>query len=191
MRILKTFKQVLLHEASIKSLSRIWQHTKESNIGMITAYRGEFDVRTNDSRNQKLAAELRSNGFGYIQVTGFYIENLGQEDEKPVTEKTFFVTSYANDNDKLKNFLVKMGAKYNQDSIFYKAADSEQATLIGTTAGRWSGLKTVVNVGKFVPQKLGMYYTKMKGDRKFTFESIEYPEGLMSKAYRQKLDGSK
>lgn len=187
MRILRTFKQKLLHEASIKSLSRIWQHTKESNIGLITAYRGEFDVKTNDSRNQKLAAEIRSNGFGYVQVTGFYIENLGQEDEKRVQEKSFFVTSYANDGDKLKKFLKKMGAKFNQDSVFYKAADSDQGVLIGTTSGRWPGINVEFAVGKFVPQKVGAYYTKMKGDRKFTFESIEYPEGLMTKAYREKF----
>lgn len=187
MNILRTFKQKLLHEASVRSLSRIWQHTKESNIGLITAYRGEFDAKINDMRNQKLASEIRENGFGYIQVTGFYIENLGQQDERKVQEKSFLITSYSNDNDKLKKFLIKMGKKYNQDSIFYKAAASENGVLIGTASGRWPGMNVEFTVGKFVPQKIGTYYTKMKGDRKFTFESVEYPETLMTKAYREKF----
>lgn len=187
MKILQSFKQRLLHEASIRSLSRVWQHTQTSNVGIITAFRGEFDIKTNESLNQKLAQEIRSHGFGYIQVTGFYVENLGQEDEKKVQEKSFLITSYANDNNKLKKFLIKMGIKYNQDSIFYKPASEEQGALIGTASGRWPGINVEVKVGKFNPQKIGTYYTKMKGNRTFTFESFEYPEGLMTKAYREKL----
>ena len=52
MKILKTFKQMLIHEGATRSLSRIWQHTKESNIAMITAYRGEFDKSQNEKRNR-------------------------------------------------------------------------------------------------------------------------------------------
>ena len=188
MKLIQSFKQRLLHEASVKSLSRIWQHTNESNIGMITAYRGELDLKKNEARNKELATLIRQAGFGYIQVTGFYIENLGQEDERKVQEKSFLVMSSANDSDKLRDFLIKMGVKFNQDSIFYKDATKDKGVLIGTASGRWPGLNTEVVAGRFTPQKLGTYYTKMKGDRKFTFESVECPQGLMPRALQEKLE---
>lgn len=184
---MQSFKQKLLHEASIRSLSRIWQHTTESNIGIMTAFRGEFDAAQNEKRNRELMSEIRAVGLGYTQVSGYYIENLGQEDEQKVQEKSFFITSTANDGGKLKNFLTRMGVKFNQDSVFYKSASSPSGILIGTASGRYPGLGTEVEVGKFSPQKVGQYYTRMKGDRTFTFESVDFPENLMSRHYREKF----
>lgn len=186
--MITTFKQQQLHEAS---LSRIWQHTRESNMGIITAYRGEFDIRQNEKRNKELMSAIRSAGFGFIPVTGFYVENPGQEDEQKVQEKSFVVLSSSNDSGKLRTFLIKMGIKFNQDSVLYKDASVDKASLIGTAQGRWPGLNNQVEVGKFVPQKIGTYYTKMRGHRTFVFESAELPESLMTKAYRQKIDSSK
>lgn len=186
--MIKSFKQQQLHEAS---LSRIWQHSHESNMGIITAYRGEFDVSQNEKRNKELVSSIRSSGFGFIPVTGFYVENPGQEDEKKVKENSFVVISSPNDSGKLRSFLIKMGIKFNQDSVFYKDASKEKAVLIGTAQGRWPGLNNQVEVGKFVPQKIGAYYTKMRGHRTFVFESVELPETLMTRAYREKIESSK
>ena len=179
-----TFKEQLLHESS---LSRIYQHSKESNIGIITAYRGDYSISQNESRNSNLMSDIRSAGMGYVSVTGHYIENKGSPEEKKVVEKSFIVISSANDSGKLKNFLKRTGAKYNQDSVLYKDSANEQAVLIGTAAGRWPGLDTEVEVGTWHANKIDSYYTQMKGHRSFTFESVESPEGLMSRAYRDKL----
>lgn len=178
-----TLLEKQLHESS---LSRIWQHSKDSNMGMITAYRGEFDVKENEKRNRELTGLIRSEGFGFIPVTGFYIENPGQEDEQRVQEKSFVVISSPNDNGRLRNFLIRMGIKYNQDSVLYKDASDEKAKLIGTTSGRWPGKNVEVEVGKFTPQKIGQFYTKMKGHRTFVFESVVLQENIMSRAYREK-----
>lgn len=180
------FNQHMINEAAIKSLSRVWQHTKNSNIGIITAFRGELKLEDNRKRNKQLSALIRQNGFGYFTVIGFYTENLGSEEEEKVQEESFVVISSANDAGKLKNFLMKMGEKYNQDSILYKAASEDDAILIGTAGGRWPGKGSIVKAGKWSPQKMGTYYTKMKGNRTFVFESVELPEGLMSRAYREK-----
>lgn len=179
-----TFKDKMLHESS---LSRIYQHSQESNIGMITAYRGDYSIKQNEERNSNLISDIRSAGFGYVAVTGHYIENKGTDKEQKVVEKSFIVISSANDSNKLKNFLQRTGIKYNQDSVLYKAASSEQAVLIGTASGRWPGLNTEVPVGTWHANKIDSYYTQMKGHRSFTFESVESPEGLMSRAYREKL----
>lgn len=179
-----TFKQQQIHESS---LSRIWQHSHESNMGIITAHRGEFDEKQNEKRNRELISAIRANGFGFIPVTGFYVENPGQDDEQKVRENSFVVISSPDDSGKLRTFLIKMGIKFNQDSVFYKDASKEKAVLIGTAEGRWPGLNNTIEVGKFVAQKIGTYYTKMRGHKTFVFESVELPENLMTRAYREKL----
>ena len=179
------FKEKELHESS---LSRIHQHTKESNIGMLTAYRGQYSVQQNEKRNSDLISDIRSAGFGYVPVTGFYIENPGTPEQQKVIEKSFLVISSANDSGRLKFFLKKSGAKYDQDSVLYKEASSEDAILIGTTSGRWPGMNTEINVGKWKPNSIGSYYTKMKGHRTFTFESVQAPEGLMSRGFRDIIE---
>jgi hypothetical protein len=179
-----TFREQMLHESS---LSRIYQHSQESNIGIITAYRGDYSIKQNEERNSKLMSDIRSAGFGYVSVTGHYIENKGAPEEKKVVEKSFIVISSANDSGRLKAFLQRTGAKYNQDSVLYKDSSADEAVLIGTASGRWPGLDTEVKVGKWHANKIDSYYTQMKGHRTFTFESVESPEGLMSRAYREKL----
>jgi len=178
-----TFKQNQLHELN---LGRIYQHSVDSNIGMITAFRGELDVDTNEKRNRELQTAIRTNGFGYVPVTGFYIENPGQEDELKVQEKSFLVISNKNDANKLKYFLMRMGAKYNQDSVLYKDHSGDKAILIGTTTGKWPGKNTEVEAGKFVAQKIGQFYTKMRNHKTFVFESVETPENLLTRAYKQR-----
>jgi hypothetical protein len=179
-----TFRDKMLHESS---LSRIHQHSKESNMGIITAYRGDYSKQQNETRNASLVSDIRSAGFGYVSVTGYYIENPGTPEETKVVEKSFVVISSANDSGRLKGFLKRSGEKYNQDSVLYKDAASDQAVLIGTAPGRWPGLDTEVKVGAWHANKIDSYYTQMKGHRTFRFESVESPEGLMSKAYRQKI----
>jgi hypothetical protein len=179
-----TFKQQQLHESS---LSRIYQHSQESNLGMITAYRGQYSVQQNEKRNSQLMSDIRSAGFGYVPVTGHYIENPGTPEEQKVIEKSFLVISSSQDSGKLKHFLQNVGVKYDQDSVLYKDSKSDEAILIGTASGRWPGLKVEVKVGKWKPNAIGSYYTKMKGHRTFAFESVEAPESLMSRGFREKL----
>lgn len=178
------FKERLLNEAS---LSRIYQHSTESNIGMLTAYRGQYSVKQNEDRNSKLKSDILSMGFGYVPVVGHYIENPGTPNEQKVKEQSFLVISSANDSGKLKNFLKRAGEKYDQDSVLYKDSSNEEAVLIGTASGRWPGLGQEEKIGKWHPNRIGTYYSQMKGHRTFTFESVEAPEGLMSRAYREKI----
>jgi hypothetical protein len=184
MGLLQKFKDKMLLESN---LSRIYQHTKESNIGIITAYRGEFDIKQNEERNKKLKSAIHSMGFGYIPVTGYYVENKGLPDERKVHEKSFILISHKDDGGRLRSFLIKMGIKFNQDSVFYKDQTSENGTIIGTAAGRHPGLNNVESVGKFHPQKIGTYYTQLKNKKTFVFESIVFLENLMSRAHREML----
>lgn len=180
-----SFKQQQLHESS---LSRIYQHSKESNMGMITAFRGQYSLDQNEKRNKNLVSDIRSAGFGYIPVEGYYVENPGTPEEQKVKEQSFLVISSANDSGRLKSFLQRSGVKYDQDSVLYKDASDDDAVLIGTAAGRWPGMNTTIKVGKWSANKIGSYYTRMKGHRTFTFESVEPPESLMSQGFREKIE---
>ena len=156
-------------------------------MGMITAYRGQYSIQQNQKRNSQLMSDIRSAGFGYVPVTGYYVENPGTPEEQKVVENSFLVISSANDAGRLKFFLHKSGVKYDQDSVLYKDASESEAILIGTAPGRWPGLNVEVKIGKWKPNSIGAYYTKMKGHRTFTFESVQVPEGLMSRGFREKL----
>jgi hypothetical protein len=154
---------------------------------MITAFRGQYDIKTNENRNTSLVSDIRTAGFGFVMVTGYYVENPGTKKERRVKEQSFLVISNGNDSGRLKAFLKTAGEKFDQDSVLYKDSSSDDAILIGTASGRWPGMNTEVKAGKWKPNAIGTYYTQMRGHRTFTFESVEVPEGLMSRAYRQKI----
>ena len=177
----------ILDEAS---LVRLWQHTQERNIGIITAYRGRYPVSENKKRNAQLQAEIRSAGFGFYKVEGHYIEGYGSEVSKDVKEQAFLVIGdKGNDNGKLKGILKKLGTKYNQDSVLYKSFDGK-GMLIGTqgkdedgNAVEFPGMGNEVSVGDFKPMKVSQFYSRMKG-KPFVFESYQEADSFMTAWFR-------
>jgi hypothetical protein len=161
------------------SLSRLYQHTLERNIGIITAFRGRYPVSENKARNAKLQAEIRAAGFGFYRVDGHYIEGYGSEVSKDVREQAFLVIGdTGDDRGRLKGFLRKAGTRYNQDSVLYKSFDGK-AVLIGTQGKdedgnpvEFPGLGKEFSVGEFKPMKVSQFYSKMKG-KPFVFESYQ------------------
>jgi hypothetical protein len=180
-----------LNEAS---LSRLWKHTQERNIGMVTAFRGRYTKGENLKRNSQLRNDIRAAGFGFYTVEGHYIEGYGSEKSKDVKEQTFLVIGdKGDDKGRLKGFLKKAGGKYNQDSVFYKSFN-DKAMLIGTQskdeeghAVEFPGLNVEFSVGTFNPMKMGQFYSKMKG-KPFVFESYEEAETFMTKWIRHIME---
>jgi hypothetical protein len=160
------------------SLVRLYQHTVDRNIGIVTAFRGRYPLPENRKRNGQLVTDIRAAGFGYYKLQGHYIEGYKTDKESDVHEEVFFIIGdKGNDNGKLKGFLKKAGAKYNQDSILYKQSDNKNAMLIGTQGKdedgnpvSFPGMGKEVSVGEFKPMKFGEFYSKMRG-RTFVFES--------------------
>lgn len=160
------------------SLVRLYGHTVNRNVGAISAFRGRYTLSENRTRNAKLASDIRSAGFGYYKMEGHYIEGYKTDKQKDVHEEAFFIIGdEGNDNGKLKGFLRKAGARYNQDSVLYKAFNNKNAILIGTQSAdedgnpvTFPGLGKEVSVGEFKPMRMGEFYSKMKG-KSFTFES--------------------
>jgi hypothetical protein len=176
------FKEYALHESS---LSRIFQHTKEKTIGMMTAFRKGYSREENLNRNKQLKSLIRSAGFGFINVEGHYIEDAGTTQAQKVIENSFLVISDKDDNGKLKGFLKIFGKRFDQDSVLYKEAESK-AVLIGTNSAAWPGLNKEVVVGDWRANKIGDFYSKMRGHRTFAFESVEVESNNFTLAYKTK-----
>ena len=97
--------------------SRITKHIND-NCFMISGCRGDKTEKENKQRTEQLAKDLRAEGLGFVRVLGGYIENKGEEDEREVTEESFFVPMPKNyDEDKFFDVAIELCKKYNQDSV--------------------------------------------------------------------------
>lgn len=180
--MLKKFKNYIKQSLQEINLSRLWDHTQNRTIGIVSACRGEHTEAENKNRTRKLEMDIRSAGFGFVKLTGYYVENLGKEDEVHVKEYPFLIIAEDSDKAKLKKFIVAVGKKYTQDSVLYKEA-SKDAHLIGTAAGVWPGLGKEESVGQWHPNRIGMFYSKMKNTKTFTFEEYKNPDSILTMAY--------
>ncbi|PNX46620.1 MAG: hypothetical protein BV459_06020 [Thermoplasmata archaeon M11B2D] len=164
------------------SFSRLFQHFQERPIGIITAFRRCNTREKNRERNRVLAKELRAAGYGFIRAHGYYPET-GDDGEKKKREEVFIVVGDVEDADgsKLQKKLTHLGYKWNQDSVFIKPANSDNAKLVGTQdidrdckVGEpvWPGRNKVARLGKWEPNKIGLFYSKMTG-RTFVFTLLD------------------
>jgi len=178
--ILENCNTYLINEAS---MVRLYQHTVERNIGIISASRGRYTKSENLDRSRKLESDIRASGFGFYRLEGHYIEGYKTDKAKDVKERCYLVIGEKMaDNGNLKGILKKLGSKYNQDSILYKPYNDKKAYLIGTQATDeegnsvdFPGLGREVSVGEFKPMKVGEFYSRMKG-KPFVFESYGVPK---------------
>jgi len=69
---MKTFKSHLKET----TLSRVFRHFQNKNIpvGIITAFRDEYDYKQNVKRNKALAGKIKKARYGYIYVDGHWQE---------------------------------------------------------------------------------------------------------------------
>jgi hypothetical protein len=166
------------HELNEATLVRLYRHTTDRNIGIISAFRGRYTKQENMKRSSDLESLIRAAGFGFYRLEGHYIEGYGSEQSKDVKERSYLIIgNKGDDSGNLKGFLRKMGGKFNQDSVLYKPFDSKAAVLIGTQAQdedgnavEFPGMGKEFSVGEFKPMKVNQFYSKMKG-KPFVFES--------------------
>lgn len=165
-----------------KNLSDLISNVEGKNVGIISAFRSAYDKKENLRRTKELQNDLNHAGLRFTKLTGHYIEGFGSKSEKaPKKEISFLVFADKNDDDKgLEQIMKELGEKYNQDSIIFKPFDSDSATLIGTSKHDEDGNKIVfpgfkkeIELGEFKPDKMGDFYSRMKG-RNFVFESFVF-----------------
>jgi hypothetical protein len=155
------------------SMGRIHQHIvsnpKVKNWGVVTASRGELTPAENTKRNKELENDLRKMGYGYVHVDGMWQEcrkpNTEYKDcpddmKVPTEEKSLFIPNIS------KEHIQALGKKYQQDSVLFADEETKakgEATFIDSKSGE------AFNIGKFAPGKVAQGYSKMKGDKVFTF----------------------
>jgi hypothetical protein len=163
-----------LQEALSRSLERVYQHTRDRNIGIISARRNERTAEENNLAHASLRDDLRRLGYGYIHVRGRSVENQGTPQEIYVDEPSFLVIGKeGDDGGHLLNNLKKLGKKYNQDSILHKSHNQSNALLYNTKDFNI----TPTDVGNWHPNRATEFMTMLKGSRSFTFESVHFVSG--------------
>tara|TARA_Y100000296_G_scaffold85845_1_gene123762 strand:- start:54 stop:635 length:582 start_codon:yes stop_codon:yes gene_type:complete len=118
----KTYKQFYRDFQYITEIkmSRVLKHftQEEYPVGIITAFRGGLDRKTNISNNKSLASFLRSKNYGFVYVDGAWIENQGKKNEKSVSEDSIFVMAPEGTSfDEFSNNLQSQAKKYDQDAF--------------------------------------------------------------------------
>jgi hypothetical protein len=144
--------------------TRLMQHAEEKEIGIITSFRSGKSLKENRKRNQQLANDIRSAGYGFVKVDGGYVQNFGEDTAQDVDEESYFVVGNDKNPNSLKELLSELGEKYNQDSVLYKPVDGD-VILIGTNDADFPGYGN-----ESIVSKTEEFYSKIK-DRKFIFDN--------------------
>jgi hypothetical protein len=121
-------------ESAKRSLSRLYTHIEKGHaVAFISAHRGDLKTSENNKRAKTLKADIKKTGNTPVPVRGEYVEDHEGRKIK-VKEKTFMVVS---DNFvKLKKDMVKLGMKYDQDSIL-TVSKKTGSNFHGTGTSGW------------------------------------------------------
>lgn len=181
---MKKFRE-FIHSKELyeSSLTRVWKYSKEHDVGTITSFRSardcnegkDFTKKENKDKNAKLKAQLLKLGYGVTAIDGFYIENYKTSEAKEVQEESFLVVDLK-DKGNLKENLINLGKKYDQDSITYQNYKNGEYYLISsnTCSNSYPGFGKVgimIKLGKAIFGKKGEFFSKVNG-RPFVFENF-------------------
>ena len=178
------------------SLSKLWRKNEISNCAAITAFRkyhncgyddkGEkcnkdepkvLTKKENKERNLALASDLKNLGYTITKLIGTYPEG-----NKSVKEVSYFVQG----DEKLEENIIRLGKKYNQDSVLYIPKGAIQgkakAYLVGCNncCNNWLKpiQKDIFEIGNLGYTSL-IYTSKING-RPFIFEDLTLSDTLFS-----------
>lgn len=172
---MKSFKEFIA-ESSFKeyidesSLSRIWRKYKDYDSGTISAYRGDKTTKENRENTARLRTELVRRGFSVTAIDGVYIENYGAPNAREVNEKSFIVFDYQQRGN-LKQTLIELGIKYEQDCVTFNHVKSGVYYLLGTKEGVHPGYGVELPLGKPMFGEGGEFLSRVKG-RPFVFKKL-------------------
>ena len=180
---MKTFSE-FVNEAS---LGRIYQHIKDDKpFAAMTAFRKSSSKKENLQNNKVLKSLVKSADFGFVEVIGSYPELQDDGEVVVVKENSIFIFGKRSDDEEIMKKLVKqLGKKYEQDSVLFKYSSGKVVLMY------MDGRSDTVLDGKFHPNKIGDYMSRMKNGKTFTIESMkEEPESnafYMERMIRQKF----
>lgn len=168
------------------SWGRIIQHVESSStFAVISAYIAEFSEGSNIERHNQLRKDIRSMGYGYIEMdSGYTYQDTGVTME----EMSFFIPEIT------RRQALELGRKYDQESIIFK--DAKQFAILMSDTGAVD-MEFEIERGRngqitFDPETLKIAFSKLKKANKnqrkpFAFrakESIgDYGSNFVVRAY--------
>jgi len=160
----------LKHQSLLEaSLGRIWQHGKENAFVLVTAWRANLDLATNQKNMAALKKLIRADGYGFIPIEGVGQEEGGTESKEP----SLFVISKSDpddpDGDLLKD-AIAWAKKYDQYAIFYHVVRDGKplGAVINVAAG--APEPGAEDLSTFTPNKMTGFYSKLRKGGSFKYE---------------------
>lgn len=160
------------------SLSRVHSKMQGTTTGTITAYRSEYSKQDNQKRNKSLVAKLMALGYSVTAVKGSYIENYGSDDEKEVSEHSFFVSPRNEQQaETLESDLIALGQEFDQDSVLI--IKDGKGELVGTSRrdNAWPSFGQHEPVGGFKGGKAAEFMSRVN-NRSYVFEELDTPKTI-------------
>jgi hypothetical protein len=98
---------------SAAGLSRLLKHFQEREVAFVSADRSNRSKSENADLEKDLAHTIRGLGYGFIDVTGYWVET-GSE---PSPEKTFAVINNLSTSEDFIRRMFQLGERYDQTAI--------------------------------------------------------------------------
>ena len=142
------------------SLGRVYQHVQKEKIdswAIITSYRDENKPSKNKSDFKRLQQQIRSANLGFFKLVGHGQEEDEDGEVQSVKEPSLFVPGIG------YRLATSLMDEYNQFAIVYSGPETKGNISLVEKGGKQT------NLGKFKPQKIAQFYSKVKG-KSFVFE---------------------
>ena len=142
------------------SLGRVYQHVQKEKVeswAILTSYRDENKPSKNKSDFKRLQQQIRSADLGFFKLVGHGQEEDEDGEVQSVKEPSLFVPGID------YKFAVKLMKEYNQFAIVFSGPETGDKIVLLEQNGKQTDL------GKFKPQKIAQFYSKVKG-KSFVFE---------------------
>lgn len=181
-------QKVVLIETTLKKM--LTTHSDAGYI-IISAFRGEYDLRDNYKRTKQLQGDIKSSGYSYFPVWGGFVETDKDGKKHEVKEKSIVVTNFPRgssepkeDSEELKKLGQKLAKKYDQESFLYKPKGTDSKAHFITQTG-----KVDFSFNAASPAVASdVYFTNLKKSRfkEKGEKSFAYREGVVYMAKKPK-----
>lgn len=171
-------------------MSRVLKHFSQEKypVGIITAFRGDLDRKTNVINNKKLASFLRSKDYGFVYVDGAWIENQGKSDEKTVSEDSIFTMAPVGTSfNEFSKVMASQAKKYNQDAFLAYDHEDKIVKIIDKNG------KVDIKLKNFKIGSAADAFTRLRkngNNGSFFFERFRYPVNWITRMALNNKDQS-
>jgi hypothetical protein len=175
---LKEFYGEKFDEALNRSLSRVHLHSQDRSIGIMSANRADNSLEQNNAARQQLSKDVQARNYGFAHVAG-----VGQEEGGPSSEPSLLVIGPKGEDKHgtFKGHLKSLGRKYDQTGSLYKGHGEDSAKFIHTSDDHFGKEE---DLGQWHPNdSAAIYFTKLRGDRQFSFRKVESVVYLMPRGF--------